>query len=764
MIKHLRILLLTPSYELHQRIQLKLQHTEINYEIKHVKSLSTLSDKIATNNYNLIIAHHESDTNVESFSKTILTYTGNTPCIALSESGNLQAIIRCIKMGFFSVVNPRELDDLVNVIKDIKESPLQTNKIDQSTSFKFKVLLESINHIAVQGYDKNGNVIYWNKGSENLYGYSIDEVMDKNVNDLIVPEHIQAPLMEEINRIIEQNIQAHPREITLKQKDNTPINIYSYFNVYSNEKGEKEVYFIDIDNTYKSGIQHKLEKDRAYFESLFDSTPLAIAVLNNDDELIDCNRHFEELFAFTKKELLGKEIEPLIVPKELQNERQNLIKELYKGKIIYKETVRQNKYGGLIDVSIIGKPVILNGNQISVLGIYQDITIRKEAERALMKDKEKAKTRTKIKTNFLNRISHDIRTPLNGILGFANLAIKPSIPQHLKEEYYDILQSSSDRLLNTITNYMDASLLLTNYVTPNFSNVSLSSLIFDIYELFYEKITKRNITFSMHLPNNSEEFTIRTDIELLRKIIYQLVDNALKYTESGRITIGFKQIEEQIDLFVKDTGIGIPQEQYQNLFSHFARLDNTYQNFDGSGLGLSISKGFAKLLNCEIKVKSTPKEGSKFSVIFNKKNIIENEIITNRPLDKTLNSNKTYILIVDDDETSLILLERTLKTLTKAPIITAKNGEEAVNYFTENPDAICIFMDIKMPVLDGYAAAKKIKNIQPSTPIIAVTAFAMIGDEKRAREKGCDDYITKPFTIDQISQIVKKHNILGIDQ
>ena len=125
---------------------------------------------------------------------------------------------------------------------------------------------------------------------------------------------------------------------------------------------------------------------------------------------------------------------------------------------------------------------------------------------------------------------------------------------------------------------MDASLLLTNSVTPNFTDVLLSSLIFDIYETYYDKITNQNITFSMYLPDNSEDITVKTDIELLRKIMQQLLDNALKYTKEGRITIGFIQMDSNIEIFVEDTGIGIPYEQHINLFNHFTRIDNTENN------------------------------------------------------------------------------------------------------------------------------------------------------------------------------------------
>ena len=760
MTKHLKISLLTTSYELYQLIEAELRKTQLNFEIKHSKSLSALTSKIKWNENNLILAHHESEKGLDEFCKSIESYYKKNACIIISNTTDIQSVVQCIKRGIFNVISPETIDELA---KTILEYSIQHK--EQSKEFPandthptiFKTLLENIDHIAIQGYNLQGNVIYWNKGSEALYGYKTDEILGKSVNEFIIPGHLQLSLPREIEEIIKNKTKAHPRTIQLKRKDNSIANVYSHFSVFENELGETELYFIDIDQTFQSDIQHKLETERAYFESLFESTPLAIAVLNNNDEFIDCNYHFEKLFGYTKEETLGIKTNDLIIPTNLIDERNLLMKDVCNGETIYKETVRKTKYGGLIEVSIIGKPIILKGNQISILGIYQDITTRKEAERALLLAKEKAETSDKIKTIFLNNISHEIRTPLNGIMGFAHLALKPNVPQHNKEEYFEILQTSSDRLLNTITNYMDASLLLTNSVTPNFTDVLLSSLIFDTYEMFYDKIAKQNITFSMYLPDDSEEITVKTDIELLRKIIQQLLDNALKYTKDGRITIGFIQTKTNIELFIEDTGVGIPHEQHNNLFNHFNRTKKAANNLDGSGLGLSISKDFAKLIDCNIKVESIHNEGSKFSIVFNQQNIsseIKNPLKT-----YSLHKDDSYILIADDDLTSLILLERLLRDITQTPVVAVSNGQEAVDYFKEHPNVICILMDIKMPILDGYEATKIIKQIDNSVPIIAVTAFAMIGDENNARENGCDDYMAKPFSTNQLAYVLKKHNI-----
>jgi CheY-like chemotaxis protein len=290
--------------------------------------------------------------------------------------------------------------------------------------------------------------------------------------------------------------------------------------------------------------------------------------------------------------------------------------------------------------------------------------------------------------------------------------------------------------------------------------ISLGSLIFDIYENYYDKVHSKGLGFSMHLPENSEDFIVKTDPEILKKILLHLLDNAVKYTDQGRITLGFDFERNHLELFVEDTGIGIPNHEQPKLFRHFSRIDNVdTPNYDGSGLSLSISKGFAKLLNSDIKVESTAGKGSKFSILFNIEQILINYDLALKISEIRKKVENPVILIADDDQTSLMLLSRILKSQTDAKIIQAKNGKEAVQIFSGNPDISCVLMDLKMPYLNGYEATKQIKVMNAHVPVIAVTAFAMVGDQKAALESGCDDYISKPFSLEQIGIMLKKFGI-----
>ncbi len=759
----LNILLVSQGYELIHQLNHQLGECGYTYNVTRVATLPELAELSNKNDFDLVLGYCAENQELIEYARQLCKLVKHTTVIILTSETDIQKIIKCIHVGVHTVVNPNKSNELMDVVSQLFKHPQTNTSLRTGKTINplvFRKLLEDIDHIAVQGYNSNGNVIYWNKGSEKLYGYSIDEVFGKNVLEIIIPEHFAHTVVSEIIEIMEKNIIPPPRNLTLKRKDGIEVNILSYYTLIENVFGQKEIFFIDIDQSLQVNITENLQTEKAYFESLFESSPLAIVVLDNNDCFIDCNQYFEQLFGYTKAESEGRRINELIVPDEMKDEGESLTSGVAKGQTIYKETIRKNKFGELIDVSIIGKPVFLKGSQISVLGIYQDITVRKESERALLMAKEKAESSDKLKTTFLNNISHEIRTPLNGIMGFANLIIKPNLSDQARLDYYHVLQNSCDRLLKTITNYMDASLLMSNYIAPHLKEVSLGSMIFDIYENYYDKVHGKGLGFSMHLPENSEDFIVKTDPEILRKIMLHLLDNAIKYTDEGRITLGFEFERNHLGLFVEDTGIGIPVEEQAKLFQHFSRIDNTdTPNYDGSGLSLSICKGLAKLLNSDVKVESGKGRGSKFSLVFNIEQVLINYDLSLKISEIRKIIENPVILVADDDQTSLMLLTRILKSKTDAKIIHAKNGREAVQLFQANPEVSCILMDLKMPYLNGYEATKQIKAINPDVPVIAVTAFAMVGDQKAAIDSGCDDYISKPFSIEQIAIILKKFGV-----
>jgi len=225
--------------------------------------------------------------------------------------------------------------------------------------------------------------------------------------------------------------------------------------------------------------------------------------------------------------------------------------------------------------------------------------------------KEKAEASDRLKTAFLNNISHEICTPLNGILGFAPLIIQPDCSIEEKEMYLDRLNNSSERLINTVTAFMDISMIVSNNLEVSFKEMEISPLILEIYNQYKKACQKKSIDLIMELPENEQDYIFKTDENLLRKTLSHLMDNAIKFTHIGSIIIGAKFKGKTLELFVKDTGQGIAKEEQKRVFDFFMQenIDNT-RGHEGSGLGLSILKGIIKLLSGNLNLVSEKDKGT----------------------------------------------------------------------------------------------------------------------------------------------------------
>ena len=223
--------------------------------------------------------------------------------------------------------------------------------------------------------------------------------------------------------------------------------------------------------------------------------------------------------------------------------------------------------------------------------------------------KTKAEGSDRLKTAFLNNISHEVRTPINGILGFSRIIAEDDLELEEKERFIEMLEESCDRLINTITNYMDISLIVSGNQKVKLSDVNVHSFMKEQFESFEDKCSAKNLDLILQVPDNN--FILKTDKELLRKMVTHLTDNAIKFTSRGRVTLGCDFKEEEIELFVKDTGKGISEEAQELIFEGFMQENVTAtRNYEGSGLGLSITKGLVKLLGGRIRLESEKDQGT----------------------------------------------------------------------------------------------------------------------------------------------------------
>ncbi len=401
-----------------------------------------------------------------------------------------------------------------------------------------------------------------------------------------------------------------------------------------------------------------------------------------------------------------------------------------------------------------------NGNPERFVLMHENITGRKQAENAIKEALVKAESGDRLKTSFMNNISHEIRTPLNGILGFGQLMSDPDLTRDEREQYLSILKSSSNRLMNTVTDFMDISLIASGNQGVQKKIFAPGDLLDKIYNRFIEPSKAKNLALSLQIPQTTSKFHINSDHELLLKVLSHLVDNAVKFTKQGTVSFGFEVKGPELEFFVKDTGIGINQEVQATIFEKFMQENvSKTRGHEGSGLGLSIAKGLVQLLGGEIRVESEKGTGSTFFFHL-PYDEVWNEIAIPEPKEEKVSIlNSPFVLIAEDDESHRFYLEKILSTAS-VKIFSAADGNEAVEQCHAHPEISLVLMDLKMPVMDGFEATREIKSFRKDLPIIALTAFAMSGDKKKAHEAGCDDYLSKPVSREVLLEKLRKFGII----
>jgi len=404
------------------------------------------------------------------------------------------------------------------------------------------------------------------------------------------------------------------------------------------------------------------------------------------------------------------------------------------------------------------------GKTIGYIGTITDITERKIAEVELIKAKEKAEESDRLKSAFLANMSHEIRTPMNGILGFAGLLKEPNLSGEEKDEYIEVIEKSGARMLNIINDIVSISKVESGLMEISLSETNINEQINYILTFFKPETMQKGIQLSISTPLPSNEATIISDKEKIYAILTNLVKNAFKFTKTGAIELGCVKKGEYVEFFVKDTGLGIPEEQKDFIFERFRQgSESLNRNYEGAGLGLSISKAFVNMLGGKIWVESNFGEGSTFYFTLpyqtNAKEQTRLEYsVSDEAIENQLNAkvSKLKILVTEDDEASQMLLKKFLGTSVNE-IITVRNGLEAIETCRCHKDIDFVLMDIKMPEMDGYEATRQIRKFNKDVVIIAQSAYALTGDREKALEAGCNDYIAKPFGKASIIELIGKY-------
>lgn len=616
--------------------------------------------------------------------------------------------------------------------------------------------------------DIQGSINYVNPKFTRLTGYSPEEVIGKNPRILKSGETTPEDYKELWNTITSGT---EWRGIFHNRKKNGELYWESASISPINDEHGMVTNFIAVkeDITAMKEAQDELAK----LSLVASKTDNAVIITNSDGLVEWVNDGFTQMTGYTLAEMLGKKPGtilqgPLSDPEIVER----ISTQLKKKEHFAEEIVNYHKNGKPYWVSMDITPVRNErGKVVRFISIQRDTTQRKETEKALRQAREAADVANQTKSDFLASMSHEIRTPMNAIIGMADLLWDSSLTME-QRQHVQIFRSAGEHLLSLINDILDLSKIEAGQMTLQSVPFSLPALLKSIVDIMTIKATEKNITLSCAIaPDIGNEFV--GDPDRLRQILINLVGNALKFTVAGSVHITVERAKgsdsgaatpsDTIFLLfaVRDTGIGVPQEKLSMIFDKFTQVDSSLsRKTKGTGLGLAISRQLVLLMEGTLWAESIEGRGSTFYFTVSlKKNQQASLAATETEEEKVQNVAKTavageaerplHILLVEDNEDNRFLILAYLKKLPHAVDI-AVNGLEAVEKIRKGGVYDLIFMDVQMPVMDGYTATRHIRdweaehNLQSSV-IIALTAHALQEDEQKSIDAGCDGHMTKPI-------------------
>lgn len=406
-------------------------------------------------------------------------------------------------------------------------------------------------------------------------------------------------------------------------------------------------------------------------------------------------------------------------------------------------------------VNVIPQTYIENEVSHQTLIVIEDITERKRAEMDLLQAKQKAEESDRLKSSFLSNLSHEVRTPMNAILGFSELLSDIKVLDENERFFIETIQNNSTKLLSIITDLIEMSKIETEKIMLNNANFEVSAIKGVILELYGNSATAKGV--NLLFTGFNSNVILFSDEQKIKKILTNLVDNALKFTDQGEIRINCIVKPGSLEIHVSDTGSGVPEGHEELIFHRFRQADETFsRKHGGTGLGLSIARAYAEALGGKLWYIKNP-NGAEFA--FNipvKWSYNQSEPITPSEISENPDYSNFTFLVAEDDATNFAYLTKIL-SMTRVNILYASNGAEAVELINNNPGVDMILMDIRMPIMDGYEATEIIRKDNAVIPIIATTAYAMSGDKEKCITAGCNAYISKPIKKNELFDIINRY-------
>lgn len=701
-----------------------------------------------------------------------------------------------------------------------------------------KAILSDIIELTFDGaivINTSGEIVMLNSQIRNIFGYSLDDKLEGKNIDIFIPDPFKEAHKDYINNINFEKanyMMGKNRYIYAKKKDGSVIPVYIKL------KSIKYIYSNHILALIHDRTDEKMIKDDIYqYKLLFDSSIDLLCIAKNG-YFFKVNKAFTNLLGYSEAELYSKPYTEFVHPDDANKTNTETFQLLNGINCVSFENRYITKTGKVIWLSWNGYPI-----EGVVYASARDITAKKEFEQELLDAKDIAQKESKIKSTFVANISHEIRTPINAIIGMTSLLETTELNKE-QSEYLATIIKSSGVLLSIINNVLDISKIESGKMSLDILTINIIDLLTNIEKYYADLIIKNNIKFNLFINNNVPQL-IKGDSVKLQQIITNLLNNSIKFTEKGYIYLIVYLENGYIKFQVKDTGIGISEEYQKKLFQPFQQANNTTtREYGGTGLGLSICKNLVNLMNGNIYLKSTvnfgttitfeipyirPNETSKsentidfsdykrISSSENRRRSIHREnksksLDETRPLFKNILSrrnslstilnirtkennsddllsgesistssdestpgqilkvnsfksslcdpNPTHlskIIIVEDHKINQMVITKLLEKLNFRNYVVFNNGKECVDSILTQANILVVFMDLHMPIMDGYNCTKCIRDMGIDVPIVALTANAMSGEKDKCISIGMNEFLLKPIQLKILESVLNKY-------
>lgn len=614
---------------------------------------------------------------------------------------------------------------------------------------KYRSIFESVKDVYYR-VALDGKVLEISPSLQWFIGYAPDEVIDTQVSDLYYNPQDRINLLARIQEKKEIN------DYVIRIKAKCGEIKYGSINA-------KLIYDSDHTPVYLEGAIRDItervqaEKRTRILGQALEQSPSTVVITDREGNIEYVNAKFAEVTGYKPEEVIGKN--PRILKSGSQGDDfyRNLWSTILSGKN-WSGVIRNLKRNGeLFWERAIISPIANEDNLIThFISIKEDITKEKEMHEELVRAKIKAEESDRLKTAFLQNLSHELRTPMNGILGFTQILIENEENKVLNREYLDFIEKSGFRLLNIMNDLVEISKIETGQICIHNEDFNINETFKELYAIFKIEAEVKGIEINItgFLPENV--CVIYGDKGKIYQVLSNFLKNAVKFTRKGFINFGCIEKKGFLQFYVEDTGIGVKPDLTEIIFERFVQADSSNtRSYEGAGLGLSISKGFVDKMGGKIWVESKVQTGSTF--FFTLPSPLRKAPNVELDREKAFISDsfrQSTIMIVEDDYVNYLYLNELLKR-EGLFVIGARSGQEAIQLSDQFPNLRLILMDLKMPEFSGYETLKSIRQMGITIPIIAQTAYADHAEKEKALSEGFDGFLTKPLNKSEVVQCIR---------